>query len=308
MYELVIVGGGPAGTSAGVYAARKKIKTLLITESFGGQSIVSDNIENWIGTKSISGLELAKSFEEHVKAQSGIEIIDGDLVETIEKAESGFKLKTRRGKEIETKTVLVASGSRRRKLDVPGGSEFEGKGVVYCSTCDAPLFQDKTVAVIGGGNAGLEAVIDLFPYAKKIYLLERNEMLRGDPETEEKLRIDPRVEIIFRVNMKEVFGVEFVNGLKYEDAESGEERELAVDGVFVEIGIVPNTDLVGDLVEKNKAGEIVVDHKTQRTSSEGIWAAGDVSDVLYKQNNISAGDGIKAVLNVYSYLEENSGS
>lgn len=303
MYDLVIIGGGPAGVAAGVYAARKKIKTLLIAESFGGQSLVSAEIQNWIGTKQLTGFDLAKNLEEHLRAQE-IEIADGDLVEKIEKAGGGFKVSTKNGKTYETKTVLVASGSRRRKLDVPGEKEFEGRGVVYCSTCDAPLFGGKIAAVVGAGNAGLEAVRDLFAYAKKIYLLNRSEKVKGDPVTFEEIKKDPRLEVINMAEAKEVLGDKFVTGLRYLDKNTNEVKELALDGVFVEIGSLPNSDFVKNLVQLNSLGEIIVDHKTQRSSLGGIWAAGDVSDVLYKQNNISAGDAVKAVLNIYDYLNK----
>jgi len=304
MYELVVIGGGPAGAAAGVYAARKKIKTILVTESFGGQSVVSDDIQNWIGSKSVTGVELAKMLEDHVKAQEDIEILEGERAESVEKTDGGFVVKTKRGKELSTKTVLVAAGARRKHLDVPGSEKFDGKGVVYCSTCDAPLFQGKDVAVVGGGNAGLEAAVDLLSYAKKIYVLSRNGKLGGDPLTQEELKKSGKVEIIRNAEVVGIVGDQFVTGLTYRDGSTGKENELRVEGVFVEIGSVPNTGIAGKLVETNKLGEIIVDHKTQRSSLPGIWAAGDASDVLYKQNNISAGDAVKAVLNIYSYLQE----
>lgn len=302
MYDLIIVGAGPAGVAAGVYAARKKIKTLLITESFGGQSLVSDNIENWIGTKSVSGFDLAKMFEEHLRAQEGIEIVEGVLARKVTKKYSSFIVETGDGKEFQAKTILVVTGSRRKKLGIPGEDRLGGKGVAYCSTCDAPVFKNKIVAVVGGGNAGLEAVVDLLQYASEIYLLSHAEFLKGDLATQEKIKNNPKVKIITMAESSEVLGFDFVTGLKYEDKNIGQTKELKVDGVFVEIGSAPNADIVKDLVELNKRGEIVVDAKTQRSSCEGIWVAGDVSDVLYKQNNISAGDAIKAVLNIYDYL------
>jgi NADH-dependent peroxiredoxin subunit F len=300
MYDLIIIGGGPGGVAAGIYAARKRMKTLLITDTFGGQSLISADVQNWIGTKSVSGYDLGKMLEEHLRAQEGIEIIDGDLVTLIEKKPDGaFTLKTEAGKILETKYVLLASGSRRRKLGIPGEKEFDGKGVVYCSICDAPLFGGKTVAVVGGGNAGLEAVIDLFPYAEKIYLLERSEGLKGDPVTQEKIKTNPKLEIMTMVEPNEILGETMATGLRYSDKKTNEVKELKIDGVFVEIGVLPNSEFVKDLVQLNEIGEVVVDHKTQATSVSGIWAIGDVSDVLYKQNNISAGDAVKAVLNIY---------
>ncbi len=302
LYDLIIIGGGPGGVAAGVYAARKKIKTLVIAKEFGGQSLVSPDIQNWIGTKSISGLELAKNLEEHLRAQQDIEILAGDLVFKVEKSGDNFKLETEGGKSFETKTLLVASGSRHRRLGVPGEDKLDGKGVAWCATCDAPLFSGKAVAVVGAGNSGLEAVRDLSAYASKIYLLNRSDKIKGDPITYEKIKNDPKVEIIMMAETQEILGEKFVSGLKYLDKNSSEVKELELGGVFVEIGAVPNVEYLGDLVEKNKFNEIVVNCETQETSQVGIWAAGDASSVRYKQNNISAGDAVKAVLGIYDYL------
>ncbi len=305
-YDLVIMGGGPAGVAAGIYAARKKIKTVLITDIFGGQSLVSENIGNWIGESSISGFDLGQKLEKHLKFHQDIDIIEGDLVKSVELKKSKvpvFKVETENGKSFETKTVLFTVGSRRKKLEVPGEKEFEGKGVVYCSTCDAPIFQGKEVAVVGGGNAGLEAVTDLLPYASKIYLIHRNDSLKGDAVTQEKVKADPKVSIILNAEVQKIFGDKSVSGLQYKDKVSGSLKELEVEGVFVEIGIIPNSDLVKDIVSLNFRGEIVTDPKTQATSQVGIWAAGDATDGLYRQNNISAGDAIKAVLNIYDFLK-----
>ena len=305
MYDLLIIGGGPGAVAAGVYAARKKIKFALVTESFGGQSLVSSDIQNWIGTKSVSGYDLGQMFEQHLRVQEDVEIVDSDLVTTVTKKPGGtFTVATKNGKSFDAKYVLIASGSRRRKLGVPGEEKLDGRGVVYCSTCDAPLFKNKIVSVIGGGNAGLEAVVELLPYAEKVYILEYGEKLKGDPSTQDKIKASPKVEIITKAQTLEVIGDKFVSALKYKDLNSGEEKELAVEGVFVEIGAIPNSDFVKDIVVLNKFGEIVVDHKTQQTSDTGIWAVGDVSDVLYKQNNISAGDGVKALLNIYDRLQK----
>ncbi|OGZ53375.1 MAG: hypothetical protein A3B25_02025 [Candidatus Ryanbacteria bacterium RIFCSPLOWO2_01_FULL_48_26] len=299
MYDLIIIGGGPGGVAAGVYSARKKIKTLLITESFGGQSLVSAEIKNWIGTKAVSGFDLGKMLEEHLRDQEDIEIITDDIVIGVKKFEKGFRVGTKEGKSFETRYVLIASGSRHRKLGVPGEKELDGRGVVYCSTCDAPIFKDKVVAVVGGGNAGLEAVHDLFPYASKIYLIIRSDSMKGDPITQEKIKANPKVEIIYKALVQEITGDKFVTGLIYADSKTGDKKELKLDGVFIEIGAVPNSDIVKGLVELDQFGQVIVNHKTQETSVPGIWAVGDVTDVLYKQNNISAGDAVKAVLNIY---------
>lgn len=302
IYDIVIVGGGPAGIAAGVYAARKKIKTLLVTESFGGQSLVSAGIQNWIGTVEVSGFDFAMMLEKHLRAQQDIDIVDADLVNAVTKIDDGFTVTTKSGKSYQTKTILVASGSRRRRLGIPGEDKLDGKGVAFCSICDAPLFAGKDVAVVGGGNAGLEAVVDLFPYATKIYLLERNPGLRGDAVTVERIKTNPKLSIITSVTTEEILGETTVTGLRYKELGSGATKELALGGVFVEIGAVPNSEFVKGLVAFNQFGEIAVDPRTQATSLAGIWAAGDVTDVHYKQNNIAAGHAITALLNIYDFL------
>lgn len=306
MYEVVIIGGGPAGCAAAVYSARKKMKTVLLTKDFGGQSVVSDDIGNWIGDISISGVELAKRFENHVRAQEDIDVHDGEIVESIKKTEDGdfptYEVKTDKS-VYQTKAIILASGGRRRKLGVPGEKEYDGKGVVYCSTCDAPLFRGRDVVVIGGGNSGLEAVVDLFPYAEKITLLVRGEELKGDPTTQESVKNSDKVTVIYKADTKEVIGEAMVTGLKYEDLDSGEMKELKVGGVFVEIGSIPNSEIVADLVELNERKEVVIDHQLFTTSQKGVFAAGDVTDERFKQNNISAGDAVAATLSTYEYIK-----
>ncbi|MGC9599010.1 MAG: FAD-dependent oxidoreductase [Minisyncoccia bacterium] len=310
MYDLIIIGGGPGGVAAGVYAARKKIKTLLITDSFGGQSSVSGEVQNWIGTKSISGYDLAKSLEEHLRAQEDIDIVDDDLVTGIKKNDNfalggaGFSVATRNGKTYKTKFVLLASGSCRKKLGVPGEKEFDGKGVVYCSTCDAPIFKDKVTAVVGGGNSALESVMDLFPYASKIYLIVRSEILRGDPISQDKVKNNPKVTILWNTVVEMIRGKDFVTGIRYKNVKTGEEKDLPLGGVFVEVGLLPNSDFVKDLVKLDDFGHVVIDAHTQAASCPGVWAVGDVTDTPYRQNNISAGDAVKAVLNIYDHIKK----
>lgn len=301
MYDLIVVGGGPAGAAAGVYAGRKKLKTLLITESFGGQSLVSDSIENWIGVKNVSGFELAKMLEDHVRAHENVEIKIPEKVLSVKSIDAVYEVATDKG-SYQSKTLIVTSGGRRRRLNVPGEDKFEGKGVSYCSTCDAPLFKDKIVAVVGGGNAGAEAAIDLVSYASKIYLINRSPELSADPQTVEELKKLPKVSIISNADIQEIMGDKFVSGLKYLDKSDNGQKELPLGGVFVEIGSVPNSEFLNGLVEMNKTGEIIVDHKTGATTRPGIFAAGDVTDEIYKQNNISAGDGVVAALSAYNYL------
>lgn len=305
MYDLLIIGGGPGGVAAGIYASRKKLNTAIISESFGGQSIVSNDIQNWIGSGSISGLDLAKNLEAHLRSYKDLEIIDGDLVNKLEKIGGGFRATTRDGKTLDAKTVLVASGSRHRRLGIPGEDRLDGKGVVWCSTCDAPLFSGKIVTVVGAGNVGLEAVRDALAYASKVYLMVRSDAVKGDASTFEEITKNLKVEILYQVEAKEILGEAFVSGLKYLDKKDNQLKELRTDGVFVEIGTVPNVEFLGDLVSRNEYNAVIVDRATQRTSQPGIWAAGDVTDLPYRQNNISAGDAIKALLNICDFLNRN---
>ncbi len=313
VYDLIIIGGGPAGVAAAVYAARKHIKSLLITEGWGGQSEVSPDVQNWIGIVSIPGMELAKKVEEHAKAYAenildfdeGSQVISlKELLSTSHPEGPKFQVETNKNKSYETRSIIVASGGRRRKLNIPGAEKFEGKGIVYCASCDAPLFKDKEVVVVGGGNAGLETAQQLLSYATKITVLEYGEAFRGDPITREAVFKDSRVTPITMVETVEVKGDQFVSAIVYKDRKSKEVHELPVQGIFVEIGSVPNTEFVKNLVEMNKYGEIVIDHKTARTSREGIWAAGDATDQPYKQNNISMGDAVKALEDVYLWLQK----
>jgi alkyl hydroperoxide reductase subunit F len=302
MYDLIIIGGGPAGTAAGVYAARKKIKTLIITENFGGQSIVSGGIENWIGSKNITGLEFSKMLEEHVRAQEGIEIKMPDKVKTVSEVSNGFEIETDKGNVYQARALIVASGIRRKRLDIPGEEKFSGKGVFNCSTCDAPIFKNKAVAVVGGGNSGLETVIDLTSYAKEIYLINRGPKLRGDSLIQEKIKKYPKITIINNAEIKEIIGDKFVSGVKYLDKESKQIKEMKVDGVFVEIGFIPNSEFLNGLVNMNNEGEIIIDPKTSATSRAGIFAAGAITDEIFNQNNIAAGEGVIAALSAYNYL------
>lgn len=304
MYELTILGGGPAGSSAAIYASRKQLKTALITKEFGGQSTVSDDIQNWIGTPHISGADLAKNLEEHVREYAGqsLEIFEGEEILSVEKKEIGFQIKTT-NKTIETKTILVATGSHRRKLQLEGADRLEHRGITYCATCDGPLFSGMDTVVIGGGNAGFETASQLSAYAKSVTILQRSDKFKADEVTVEKVLSKPNVVGILNANTKEIFGEKFVEGLKYEI--NGVEKEIKVQGVFVEIGAVPTTEFVSNLVELNETKNIITDPKTQRTTFEGIWAAGDCTDGLYHQNNIAAGDAVKALEDIYMYVQKN---
>jgi alkyl hydroperoxide reductase subunit F len=308
IYDTIILGGGPAAVGAAVYAARKQLQSLLVAESIGGQSIVSADIQNWIGDSHLSGFELAKKFETHLKSypevlqlKIGATIKSVAIVSCSEDRLCDFQVTTEEGAEYRSKSLIICTGAARRKLGVPGEAEFNGRGVAYCSTCDAPLFKNKIVAVIGGGNAGLEAVQDLLTYATKIYLLETGPVLRGDPVTQVAIKNQPKVEIIYNATVQEIMGDKLVTGLNYTDAVVGA-KNLEVQGVFVEIGSQPNSSLVKDLVELDPFGQIITDMKYATTSHPGIFAAGDVTNDPFKQNNISAGDGVRAALSAYDYL------
>ncbi len=307
MYELVIIGGGPAGVAAGVYAARKKIKTFFVTKDFLSQSTVSEHIQNWIGTPSIPGLELAKSLEKHLRAYADdvLEIKTGSLVTSISKLNPGFEITLNTGEKIQSKTVLVTTGSNRKKLNAKGADIFEHKGLTYCATCDAPMFGGLDVAVIGGGNAGFESAAQLLAHAKSVTLLHRRDTFKADKITVDAVSAHPNFTVITNVEPIEVLGEQFVTGLTYKNLKTGEEKTLSVSGIFVEIGAVPTTSFVESLVNLTEDKHVIIDPWNHRTSCEGIWAAGDCTNGLYHQNNIAAGDAIKALEDIYIYIQKN---
>lgn len=308
-YDLIIIGGGPAGAAAGVYAARKRLQTLVIAERFSGQSVDSDCIYNWIGTKEISGQDLAKSLEDHVRSYTtdgNTLSIAEDRVETIQKKEQTssdtlFTIVTKK-ESFTTRSVLIASGSRRRKLPIKGADTFEHKGVMYCATCDGPLFSGQPVAVVGGGNAALEAVLQLAQYASHVTLLHRSDSFRADEITVEKVRALSNATIMTNVSLEEVHGDVFVSGISF-TTNNSESTTLPIAAVFVEIGQLPNTDIAKDVASLDPYGKIIVDPRNQRATTAGIWAAGDCTDCLYHQNNIAAGDAVKALEDIYIWLQ-----
>lgn len=308
MYDTIIIGGGPTGTAASIYAARKQLKAILITDSFGGQSVVSNDIDNWIGDIRISGFDLAQKFEAHIKAQSGLETLI-DRVSSINQVSENpyplYEIVTEGGKIFQTKTLILGMGAHRRKLNIPGEAEFSAKGVAYCATCDAPFFEGQKVAVVGGGNAGLESVLDLLSYASEVYLFNRSDELKGDPQTAEKIQKHPNFKgILYNTVVTDIFGEKLMTGIHYKNLKTQEISELAITGLFIEIGSLPNSDIVKHLVDTNQIGEIILDHKYGTTSRAGIFAAGDITDEAYKQNNISAGDAVKAALSAYNYIHK----
>ncbi len=304
-YDLVIIGGGPAGAAAGVYASRKRLKTLLVTKEWGGQSIESTDIQNWIGTPSISGSDLAKSLEQHVHtyAEDVLTVKSRTLVTAVEKIEDGFQIALDGGEVVLTKSILITTGSKRRALEVPGADIFENKGLTYCASCDGPMFGGQDVAVIGGGNAGFETAAQLLAYCKSVTLLHRGESFKAEPITVDKVLAHENMKAITKVDILEVTGDKFVNGIRFKDNNTGEEKQIAVTGIFVEIGMLPNTDFVKDILPLDANGRISIDPWTQKTDVPGIWAAGDCTNIKYHQNNIAAGDAVRALEDIYVTLK-----
>jgi NADH-dependent peroxiredoxin subunit F len=303
IYDLIIIGGGPAGAAGAVYAARKQLTTAIITPEFGGQSVVSETIYNWIGTPEISGPDLAKSLEQHVTAYQGpfLKIIK-EYVQKVSKTEKGFTVTTNK-QSYDTKTILITTGSNRRKLTIPGADQFENRGVVYCASCDGPLFSGQEVVVIGGGNAGFETVAQLSAYCSKVTLIHRHATFKADAVTVEKVSALPNVVIQPWTEPTEVIGEKFVTGIKVKNVQTNQETIIPAGGIFVEIGQIPNTDYVKELVTTNDYGNIIIDPWVQTTSQSGIWAAGDCTNIPYHQNNIAAGDAVKAVEDIYLFIK-----
>jgi len=304
VYDLLIIGGGPAGVSAGVYASRKQLKTVLVTKEWGGQSTVSPDIQNWIGTPSISGAQLAKDLQNHLETYAGDVVTIKSETEATKLSKTGdlFTLTLSSGETIEAASVLIASGSKRRRLDVPGADEFEHKGLTYCASCDGPMFTGQDVVVVGGGNAGFETAAQLLAYTKSVTLLHHGDEYKADPVTVEKVLSHENMTGILNAKTASIKGEKFVNGLTYQDSVSGEEKELSVTGVFVEIGMIPNTEFAGELVALDAYGRIEIDPWTQQTNTPGVWAAGDCTNIKYHQNNISAGDAVRALEDIYVNL------
>jgi len=303
IYDLVIIGGGPAGVAAGVYSARKKIQTLFITENFRGQSAVSGEIQNWIGEISIAGADLARKLENHLKHYAkDIEIREGEIVTEIKKTDNSFTIITNKN-SYQAKTILIATGSVRKKIQIPGATEYEGKGITYCATCDGPMFSDMAVAVIGGGNSAFESASQLLAYAKSVTILQRSDF-RAEKIMIDKILSNPKAKGITNIDLLEIKGDKFVKAIIYKDKASGEIVELPIQGIFVEIGANPSVAFIENgLVKLNNKEEIIIDQKTQKTSTAGIWSAGDCTDGLYKQNNIAVGDAVKAIEDIYRYLK-----
>jgi len=296
IYDLIIIGAGPAGITAGVYAARKKMDCLVLAEDIGGQAAWSGDIENYTGYQFITGPELASKFEEHIK-EYDIEVKEGESVLEFTKEDEIIKIRTDKA-EYSSRTAIIASGKRTRELGVPGETEFKNKGLTYCATCDGPLFEGKDVVIVGGGNSALDAALQLVKIAKTVYIVNISPDLGGDAIMKDKVLADVKVTVFNNSKVIKVSGDKFVRNVTIET--DGEQQELNVEGVFVEIGLIPNSEFV-ECLDKNKLGEIMIDAQTQ-TSLPGIFAAGDVTNVEEKQIIIAAGEGAKAALTVFGYL------
>jgi alkyl hydroperoxide reductase subunit F len=298
----LVVGGGPAGASAAIYAARKGIRTGIVADRFGGQVNDTLGIENFISVKYTEGPKLAASLEEHTK-EYGIDIMKAQRAKRLEKKDL-VEVELENGAVLKSKTVIISTGARWRNLGVPGEAEFKNKGVAYCPHCDGPLFAGKHVAVVGGGNSGIEAAIDLAGVAEHVTVLEFMPELKADSVLQDRLNSLPNTTVIKNAQVKEITGTNKVDGVTYIERESGETKHIDLQGVFVQIGLVPNTDWLADTLERTRMGEIVVDSHGA-TSIPGVFAAGDCTNSPYKQIIISMGTGATAALGAFDYMIRN---
>lgn len=297
MYDLIIVGGGPAGITAGIYSARKKLKTLLVAKDLLGQTGEAGFIENWPGESRITGPELMMKFEKHLK-EYDIDIKE-DRVVSVDKTTEGFVVKS----EVEvfnSKAVIVATGRKPKRLGVTGEDRFVGKGVVYCTTCDAPFFADKKVVVVGGGDSGFKSALELTDHTDDIFIFEVASEIKAEEMLQDRVK-EKGIKVFLNRKVREIKGNNFLEEIVYEDPDG--ESSMKIDGLFVQIGAVPISGFLGDLVDLNPLGEVEIDSKTFQTKTEGLFAAGDVTDVSQKQIVIAAGEGAKASLSAYSFLK-----
>jgi alkyl hydroperoxide reductase subunit F len=300
-YDLLIIGGGPAGMTAAVYSARKQVKTLIVSKDLGGQLLLTSDIENYMGYQYITGRELTDKFRSQMEQFPIVDIIVGDGVERLAREDNQFVVTMASDRKYIGKTVIIASGKRSRPLNVPGEQKLIGRGVSYCATCDAPLFKGKDVAVIGGGNSGLTAVIDLVGIANKTYVVNMETSWQADPIIVEKTKDAENVIPLLSYRVLSIQGENVVTGITVESLRTKENKELSVQGVFIEIGLLPNSEFVSDLVQLSGRGEIIVDCDC-RTNVPGVFGAGDVTIVPEKQIGVAIGEGSKAALSAYKYL------
>jgi alkyl hydroperoxide reductase subunit F len=300
LYDVIIIGAGPAAMTAAVYCMRKGVKTAIVAKKIGGQVSDTKSIENYMGYNYIGGEELVKKFEDQVK-QFEIGFKDNVLVENIKVDGKNKVIYLDNGSVIKSKTVIISAGNKWKQLNVKGEEEYKGRGVSYCTICDGPFFRDLNVVVVGGGNSGVEAALDLIKVAKHVTIVEYMDKLNADKVLIDKLNEFDNFDTITSTKVIEIKGDEHVNQIALEDVNSGEKKEFNTDGVFVEIGLVPNSNFVEGLVKLNKNGEIVVDEEC-KTNIDGIFAAGDITSVPYKQIIIAGGEGAKAALSACDYV------
>lgn len=299
MYDLIIIGAGPAGLTAALYAARRTLKTLVLTENLGGQTILALKIENYPGAMDLSGIELMEKFKQ--QAESFDAEIKFDLVEDIKKSNDVFEVLTKSRQTYKSKAIILAFGKIPRKLNIKGETEFLGKGVVYCATCDAPLFSKKDVVVVGGGSSAADAALLLSKIANKVYLIHRKNKFNAEDILVERMQKNSNIEFVLNSTVEEIKGTDFVEKVVIKNIETLDLSEINTQGVFIEIGFEVKTDFIKTLIKLNEVGEVIID-KFNQTSLPGMFAAGDITTVPYKQTIISAGEGSKAALSVYNFI------
>lgn len=305
MYDLIIIGASAAGCAASIYAARRNLNFKIISKDIGGEVLTSGDIDNYLGFVNTDGFELTNKFKEHLKSYN-IEVEENEVLaienKEFSKNENIFIVKTGKN-EYKTKSVILATGAHPRKLNIKGEDNFKGKGITYCTVCDGPLFKNKITATIGGGNSGLESALMMERIASKVYLLEREDKLKGDDILIEKAKSSNKIEIITGVEATEIKGNAMVNAFKYKDIKTGEIKELKAEGVMVHIGSIPNSKIAPDSVNKNEFNEILIDSYS-KTNAPGFFAAGDVTSIAYRQISIAAGQGVCAALSAVEYLNK----
>ncbi len=300
IYDVIVIGGGPAGLAAAIYLARQKMKFLMLTGDIGGKALWSSDVENYLGFHMLDGIDLAKKFKEHLNDyQDSFELHEGELVASVSQEQLGFRVMTNKG-AYASKTLLITTGEETRKLNVPGEKEYYGKGITYCAACDAPLFGGKKVHVIGGGNSAMDAALFLEKYAEHVSLVLVNAELMGDAVMRKRCQDSSKMTIITGTKTSKFVGEQFLTGIGLIGAD-GVERVESTQGAFIEIGLVPVSGFI-DFVDKDKWGQIVVD-KQNKTSARGVWAAGDVTDISEKQIAIAVGEGSKAALEIIKYFQ-----
>ncbi len=301
MFDSIILGGGPAGMAAAVYMARQKLNVALFAGNLGGQAIWSSDVENYLGIHNVSGLQLVDAFHKHLDDyKKAIEIHEGEMAIKVTRTDGGFSLQTDRG-AYPCKTILIATGAEHRKLNVPGETELDTHGISYCATCDAPLFGGKNVFVIGGGNSAMDAALFLAKYASSVTMVCINPELTGDEGLKRMIVSNPKINVALSTKTLAFLGKGNLTGIKLQGVD-GVEREESCEGAFIEIGLMPIANFI-DFVGKDKSGQIMVDSHN-RTNVEGVWAAGDVTDVAYKQISVAVGEGSKASLDIIRYLQK----